>query len=128
MPKLLPRHYGKILYYCTRDLSGAELTAAVKNFISFVARRHNIKQIKVITNVFIDYARQQEGIMDITVVSARPLSARLLDEITGQFGKGALAACEIDKELLGGVLVKTRAKILDGSVKAQLAAMKASLK
>lgn len=124
MPKLLPRQYGKILYRATEGLDKAEREAVVKSFVTFVAHRHQLRQMDKIVSAFIIYAREQAGEGDVTVVSARPLTERLARQIATRFGAGASATSVVQENLIGGVVVRTRTRILDGSLRTTLTAMK----
>ena len=127
MPKLLPRHYGKILYEATKDVPAEKLDEAVRGFLQFVAGRHVFNKIEAILENFVEYARKQEGRREIEIISARPLAQIIIEKIKKQFGKKVEAETYLDESLIGGIKVKVDSLVLDGSVRTQLARLKERL-
>ncbi len=127
MPKLLPKQYGKILYESTKTLKGVELEKAINNFLLFLQREQMVSKAPYIMKEFEKYAKKQEGIEMIEIVSARKLTEAQIQEISKHFGDKVEAVTIVDSTLLGGIMIKTENEILDGSIKGQLEKLKQQL-
>ena len=118
------KEYGQALYEATKDLPKDKLNKAVFEFVKILTKNRKLKASDKIINEFIKYAKKQEGIMDIEVVSARKLDNDTIEEIKKIFGKQTNSIERIDEELLGGVKIKTDRMILDASLRTQLSTLK----
>ena len=138
--KLSSQNCGKILYELTcplmsehsdgrraKDTGAKELDKIVKQFILFLTRQRMLKKIKYIMNEFISYAKEQKGIVELQITSARGLSKSEVDKICKNFGQKVEVETKIDATLLGGVVIKDKNRILDASLKTQLQKFKRSL-
>jgi F-type H+-transporting ATPase subunit delta len=112
------------LYEATRNLSGKDLEGVLSSFVNLLNEKHKLKSADKIIAEFIKYAKKQEGIMDITISSARELDNKVIEEIKKIFGKQTESVENIDENLLGGVVIKTDDVIFDGSIKTQLVKLK----
>jgi F-type H+-transporting ATPase subunit delta len=118
--KLLPKQYGKVLYELTKDAKGDEMDKIIEQFILFLVREQALSKINYIIDEFVDYAKEQTGISQLKITSARKLSKSEIEKITECFGKKVEAQMDIDESILGGVVIKEKNRILDASVKTQL--------
>ena len=126
--KLSPQSYGKVLYELTKDASKKDLDKIVEQFIIFLSQEQVLSKMDYIIKEFVDYAKEQTGIAQLKVTSARKLSEEEIDEISKQFSDKAEVETEVDKKLLGGVKVKTKNTILDGSLRMQIQKLEKKLK
>ena len=110
-----------------KDTGAKELDKIVKQFILFLTRQRMLKKIKYIMNEFISYAKEQKGIVELQITSARGLSKSEVDKICKNFGQKVEVETKIDATLLGGVVIKDKNRILDASLKTQLQKFKRSL-
>lgn len=124
---MLPTQYAKVLYELTKDTKGKELERAVQIFIAFLREEQVLSKASYIMDAFERYAKEQQGVVQLKVTSARPLPKKQLDAIKKTFGKSTEVETEIDESLIGGVVVRTANRILDVSMKTQLQKMKSSL-
>ncbi|KKW42486.1 MAG: ATP synthase subunit delta [Candidatus Magasanikbacteria bacterium GW2011_GWA2_56_11] len=113
-----------MLYQLTRDLPEKELDQAVAEFVKFMARHRAFRRLDRIIAAYEVYAREQDGAEDITLVSARPLPEALAAKVVSHFGRGGKIETIVDETLIGGLIVKTRRRVLDASVKTQLRGLK----
>lgn len=127
MPKLLPKQYGKILYESTKGLKGADLENVIKKFVQLLRGDQMLSKADYIIKEYEVYAKKQEGIETIEIVSARELTQNQVKEISTHFGEKVEAATRVDEKLIGGVMIKTENTILDGSVRGQLEKLKQQL-
>lgn len=127
MKKTSPKAYARALYELTLDKRGAELEKILEQFVAHLASAQILKQADKITAEFIAYAKAQEGIVDIAITSSHELPSATLSHIKKAFGEKVEATAAIDESLLGGVVIKTKDKILDGSLRTQLNNLKMKL-
>jgi len=127
MKKHSARQYAIALWRATKGLKGKDLESAIFNFASLLSQQRMLKKANVIINHFISYSKKQDGIQDLELTSAYPLSEKTIDSIKKIFGKKIEVVCGTDRSLIGGVIIKTRDRILDASIKTQLNKLKQSL-
>lgn len=126
MPKLLPRHYAKILYNLTKEAN--DVNAATKEFLQFIQDKHATKKLPAIMKEFEEYAARQEGIVTAAVTTARELPEKLVQEAVEKIlGSKARIKMSTDSELLGGLKIKTSSHEYDASLKGQLQQLEKSL-
>ena len=126
MPKLLPRHYAKILYNLTKE--SKDVNAATTEFLRFVQEKHAIKKIPALMKEFEEYAARQDGIITATVTTARELPAKIVQEAVEKIlGSKATITMQTDSEILGGLKIKTSTHEYDASLRAQLTQLQKTL-
>lgn len=118
--KISNKQFAKALYEATRDLKGEKLHQALKQFVVVLVRNNKLKKADKIIAEYVSYYKKQEGIVTMTVSSARKLEKHTLDLINKVFGGKTEMTEDLDLALLGGVKIKTEDKIFDGSIKKQL--------
>ena len=124
MKKNSVKQYAISLWLATQGLKGKDLDSALAAFAALLARERALKKTEIIIAEFIRYAKEQAGEKDLEIISARPLSDKIVNSIKKLFGEKVEAARTVDSSLLGGVIIKTRDEILDASVKTQLNKLK----
>jgi F-type H+-transporting ATPase subunit delta len=108
-----------------------DLQPAVKNFILLVVDHHRAEGLRDIQQAFQEELNARLGIAEAEVTSAHQLSAEEKQQLTAALerrtGKKIEARFLEDKALLGGAVVRVGSKVYDGSVREQLARMRAQL-
>lgn len=127
MPKLLPQQYAKILYGITRDVPKKDIDRAVNEFIAFLAKDHALKKLPYIIDAYDAFAKAAEGIEQLSVTSAEPLSDKVRKKLLAIFGEKSEITETVDASMVGGLVVKTGNTILDGSVRTQLEQLKKNM-
>lgn len=127
MKKHSTKEWAIALYESTRGLSGAEMKKVIHDFTELLFKAGSTKKSERIISEFIKYDKKMNGIVDIEIISARPLTEKIVDEIKKNFGKKVETTETIDSSLLGGVTIKTENMIFDGSLKKQLELLKQRL-
>jgi F-type H+-transporting ATPase subunit delta len=74
----------------------------------------------------------EKGEVTAEITAARPLSAEqateLTNMLTARVGKDVKLKLAIDESLIGGLVIKVGSQMIDTSIKAQLAALKNTMK
>jgi len=125
--KLLPKQYGKILYELTKGASAKEIDKITEQFIVFLTQERVVSKIDYIVKEFVDYAKEETGIKQLKIKSARVLSKSEINKIAKYLGEKTEIETEVDQGLLGGVIIRDKNKILDASLKTQLNKLKTQL-
>jgi len=125
--KISTKQYAEALYEITKDAKGEKLHETLKQFVLLLLKNHKLKQAERIIAEFEKYAKKQAGVVEISISSARKLEHTTLNHIKKVFGTEVEAVESVDESLLGGVVIKTEDKILDGSLKTQLLSLKTKL-
>jgi F-type H+-transporting ATPase subunit delta len=112
-------------------LSG-QLTGEAENFIRVLTENRRIDLLPEIRVQFEALKNEREGVVEAEVHSAFELSeeqvADLVQRLEKSTGRKVRAQVRIDKELIGGVKLVLGDKVIDGSARAQLAALETALK
>ena len=106
------------------------LSGVVKNFLNLLLDKNRIGAIEAITQHYSMLTDEASGIVRAEITTARPLNTETLARIKASLetvtSKKIQSEVREDAGLIGGVVVKIGDMVLDGSVKAQLEALKQS--
>jgi F-type H+-transporting ATPase subunit delta len=109
----------------------AGLVTAVRNFLAVLIDHGRMAMLAAITAQFETELNQRLGLAEAQVTSARELSAperaQLEAELIRLTGKKVSANYVLDKDVLGGAVVKIGSTIYDGSLRGQLRRMREQL-
>jgi len=124
---LIPRQYAKILYELTHTLDEKQLDQAMAAFVQVLKKDQAVSLKEKIIHEFEQYAKKQAGTQQITITTARPINKVFLQKVADVFGDNVQTRATVDPAILGGLIIRTEDKILDGSIATQLLKMKTSL-
>ena len=96
-----------------------------------MAERKKLKLLPKIAESYQELLFAHNGIVEIKVVSAVELTAeqknKLADKIRSSYKKEFLFEYEVDKDLIGGVVIYLEDRVIDSSVKGMLQRLKENL-
>jgi len=118
------RQYAKSLHEAIQGVKGDKLAGMLKKFASILVRDRKLKQSEAIITEFIKYSKKQEGITEIIIKSARPLTHATVGNIKKILGEKIESIEKVDDQLIGGVTIESDDEILDASIKTQLLKLK----
>ncbi len=102
------------------------------NFIALLLENRRLESVSQIAAVFNQLVEQFNGLLTLEVVSAFPLShtesAEMEVKIAKALGRNATIKWQVDPDLIGGLVVKTGDRLLDGSVRNMLEQARDSLR
>jgi F-type H+-transporting ATPase subunit delta len=108
------------------------LDGGAENFVRVLAENRRIELLPEIRLQFEALKNEREGVVEAEVQSAFELSeaqvADLVQRLEKKTGRKVKARIEIQKDLIAGVKVVLGDKVIDGSARAQLAALESALK
>jgi F-type H+-transporting ATPase subunit delta len=114
-----------------RDALGSVVDPLVLNFLYLLVDRDRISALPAISEQFEELLLEHRGIVRARVTTAVPLDegerrnvVTRLERITG---KRVELETAVDPEIMGGLIARIGTKVIDGSTRARLLALKASL-
>ncbi len=106
------------------DLCGDELDKKAKNFVAVMADNKRLALLKEVQQLFEDFKSQQEKFADITVSTAFELDSAVEKALAEKLSKALESevslSTDIDKSLIGGVVISAGDMVIDGSVRGRL--------
>ncbi len=111
------------------ELTG--VTPAVRNFYSYLIDQRRLVDFPGIREEYIRLADEDAGLITAEVTSASPLDDRRKDRLrralSERTGSEVQLDITVDPELIGGAIAKVGGMVFDGSLRAQLKQLRASL-
>lgn len=130
--EISPKQYGEVLYQSVQSKKDSQIKGVLDNFAKLLIDNNDISKIDRIIGRFEKIWNKEEGIIDAEVVSARELDKTIVKLLNGHIAElsGArkvLLKQKINKNVLGGVVIKYGDRVLDASLKTQLKELKENL-
>ncbi len=108
-----------------------ELSPSVKNFYSYLIDQRRLVDYPGIHEEYQRLADEDAGLLTAEVISASPLDDRRKDRLrralSERTGLEVQLDISVDETLIGGAIAKVGGMVFDGSLRAQLAQLRASL-
>jgi F-type H+-transporting ATPase subunit delta len=108
------------------------LSAEGENFVRVLAHNKRLELLPLIREQFEALKNEREGVVEAELQSAFELSEPqvqdLVQRLEKKTGRKVRTQVSVNKDLIGGVRVLLGDKVIDGSVRAQLAALETALK
>ena len=102
------------------------------NFLKILLERGALAELSGCCEAYRRHYYEDHGILEITAVTAVPLSEELLQRLHQKLeektGKTVLLKTRVEPEVLGGVRLEMEGRRLDGTVRNRLDAIQASLR
>jgi F-type H+-transporting ATPase subunit delta len=104
----------------------------VRNFVMLLAEKGRAGEIEEIARDFERIVSQEEGILDVELTTAVPLSEEEAGEVIAQIekasGRPVVATRRVDPDLIGGIVLQAGSLRLDASVRGRLDNLRNELK
>jgi F-type H+-transporting ATPase subunit delta len=104
------------------------ISEALLSFLQLVINKHRIEYLMAMAEDFQKLVKENQGIVEAQLVTARSLDRSLADQIREQIEKGTGKRVEmktkIDPHLVGGAIIILGDKIIDRSIRHQLNQLK----
>jgi len=109
-------------------ICGKDLSYKAKKLVSLLTSNGRIDLIPYIHNLFKIYKANSEGVIRIEVTTAGAISEEQKKELSQKLNKKfnceTVLSVNVDRKLMGGMVVKYGDTVIDGSVKARLDRLK----
>lgn len=126
-PQVLPRVKKETL----RNVFGQDVNDVVLNFLLLLVDKRREGILPAAIDEYVKMANQARNIVEAEIITALPLAESqhraLVDKLSLTTGKQIVLKPQIDKSIIGGIIVKIGDKLMDGSVIRQLATLKKAL-
>ncbi len=105
-------------------LCQGSLSDDVENFIHVLSVNKRLALLPAIDTLFNELKAEEERSRDVSVTTAFPLSSEQWDalakKIEARLGRSVILNTQIDKNLIGGVIIRAGDLVIDGSLRARL--------
>jgi F-type H+-transporting ATPase subunit delta len=105
-------------------LVGDGLTLQQQNFVRLLAESHRLSVAAEISEMYELLRAEAEKSVDVTVSSPFDLSdaqqQKILTALKVRMGREIRLSCKIDRELVGGIVIRAGDKVIDGSARTRL--------
>lgn len=122
-----PRIDEKQVEEIVRTLCGTKPGSREDNFLRLLAEGRRLDVLPEIAAMYEALRADAEKSLEVTVSSAFDLSdaqkQKITDALTRRLARKITLSCVIDKELMGGIMIRAGDKVIDGSVRARLGEM-----
>lgn len=94
------------------------------NFVRILSENKRVTLLPEITRQFSELKSQHERIVEVNVISAFPLDVKVADSLTSALSRKwqchVRLQTEVDKSLLGGVIINAGDTFIDASVRGRM--------
>ena len=108
-------------------LLGKEANAQQRNFVRILADNQRLQVLPEIAAIFENLRADAEKTVNVVVDSAFELSAeqqaKIVSSLKARMGREIKLVCKVNKELLGGIVIRAGDKVVDGSARTRLGEM-----
>lgn len=127
-PKIGPQE----LYGLVAAGSGDSLDAQAQNFVRVLIENDRLSLLPEISALFESLKNEREGVVEATIESAFPLDdaalSQLVADLERRFKRKVRPQVNVDRDLIGGALIKVGDEVIDGSVRGRLQSMASALR
>ena len=130
--KITPKQYSESLYQVVQNKKDSEIKDVIKNFVKVLISNNNISKADEIIKQFVKVWNREQGIVEAEIASARELDKKIVKLLNDYIVKlsGAekvLVKQKVDKDILGGVVIKYEDNVLDGSLRMRLGELRSEM-
>ncbi|TNH02290.1 F0F1 ATP synthase subunit delta [Testudinibacter sp. TR-2022] len=106
------------------DICGDQLDQYGQNFIRLMAENKRVMALPEVFKLFQELVDQYKSLANVEVISAEPLTQKqqqnILQAMEKRLARKVKLNCSIDKNLIGGAIIRTDDLVIDGSSRGQL--------
>ena len=130
--KIKPRQFALSLYEAVDGKTPGQVKTVIEKFVELLAEKNMLAKADKIAAEFVKIWNAKRGIVEAEVMSARELNKETIKLLKSYViklsgAKEVVVDEQVDKNILGGVVIKYGDKVIDGSLKAQLEELKDKL-
>ena len=108
-------------------LLGSKANTQQRNFIRILVRNQRLLVLPEIAAIFETLRAEAEKTVHVSVDSAFELSTaqqeKIIKSLKARMGREIKLVCKVNKELLGGIVIRAGDKVIDGSARTRLGEM-----
>lgn len=122
-----PRVAKKQVESLMEGLLGTQAKVQQRNFVRILVDNQRLLLLPEIVAIFEALRAEAEKTVNVVVDSAFELSAaqkeKIISSLKARMGREIKLVCKVNKELLGGVVIRAGDKVIDGSARTRLGEM-----
>lgn len=123
--KITVPQYSQALFDLTFEKSEVEIKGVLDNFLNYLIKNNDFILVDKIVASFNDLIKKASGVLEIEIISARPLSEvsdnSLKKYLSNKSGASDVSiSAEIDESIIGGFILRYDDKVVDASLKQSL--------
>jgi len=126
-----PRVSSEQLLDLLQSLVGDRLGDQGMNLVRLLIQNKRLDLLPVIAEEYEMLRTEHEGVADVDVVAAAPLTQEQIDRLgnalAGRLGRKVRLHTRVDESLIGGFVVRSGDLVIDGSVKDRLSRLSSAL-
>jgi F-type H+-transporting ATPase subunit delta len=119
-PQVTPAELAQLLI----EITGAQLDENGRNFVSTLAENRRLAYLPEISALFDEFKDKAEGVIDVTVTSAAPISEAQQQTLSAalqrKLNRTVRLHCQTDAALIGGAVLRAGDLVIDGSLRSRL--------
>lgn len=119
-----PRVSSERLIRLIMDISQEQINEEGANFLKLLVENNRLLILPVIAKLYEEYKAEDEGYVDVDVLTAYSLTKEEEKQLTisleKKLNKKVHMSMNVDKSLIGGVRVRAGDKVIDGSIRSRL--------
>ncbi len=112
-------------------VGGDRFSPEARNFVRLLVDNKRLAAMPEIVRLFEEIKAVQEGVLEAKITTAFELTAEQINGLVAalerRFGQKVTATQEVDKDLIGGVIISVGDEVLDASVRGKLAELASTL-
>jgi F-type H+-transporting ATPase subunit delta len=129
---LKPKQYAQALFEALRGKNQEQMEAVIDNFAQLLIRNRDVSKADKIIQIFNDIWNREQGIIEAEIVTSAKTDEDVLESIKEYIAKATRAnevevRKRVDKNILGGFIVRYEDKVIDASLRTQVRQLKSKL-
>jgi F-type H+-transporting ATPase subunit delta len=127
--KFKAKQYAQALYEALQETKPKDQDIVIENFIEILKQKGDLAEYETIIAEYEVYDREQRGIkeVEITTAGGAQMNKSLINDLNEIIGADIEVKEKVDKNLIGGVVIKAGDTLIDGSIKNQLEQLRGNL-
>lgn len=130
--KISPKQYAEALLETVDGKKAGEVKEAIKRFVEILHNNNDISKFGKIVKKFYQIWNAKKGIVEAEIVSANELDKEILKLLNSYIvklsgAKEVIINKKVDKNIIGGVVIKYNDMVVDGSLKNKLIELKSKM-
>ena len=132
--KISPKQYAISLYEATHGAPEVEVGKNIENFVKILRGDNDFKKIDKIIEAYEVYEREQRGAVQVELTTAKKMEEQLRAKVVSYLKtnvfpevKEVEVSEKVDESLVGGIVIKSGDKVMDGSLSRRLRVLKKAL-
>ncbi len=111
-----------------KSIFGGRVHVLISNTLGVMSRKGRLRDLGAMCDAYDDLLDQQLGKIEVDVTVAARLSGEDLEQVRQRISKAmnrdAVVHQYVDESIIGGIIIKVRDQLIDGSVRKQLETLK----